>query len=177
MAKKVSRRGMLQGAAALGSLWAMGCASTKEGGAPKEGSASTQAQSAPAPKKRILILGGTGFLGPALVELGKQRGHTLTLFNRGKTRPGLFPDVETLLGDRDGNLKALEGRKWDAVIDTSGYVPRVVRASAELLAPNVEHYVFISTISVYADMSQYGIDENAPVATVQDEKTEDVSKH
>ena len=120
MAKKVSRRGLLQGAAALGSLWAMACASTKEGGAPKEGSVATQAQSAPAPKKKILILGGTGFLGPALVEAAKQRGHTLTLFNRGKTRPGLFPDVETLLGDRDGNLKALEGRKWDAVIDTSG---------------------------------------------------------
>lgn len=177
MAKKVSRRGVLQGAAALGSLWAMACASTKEAGAPKEGSASTQAQSAPAPKKKILILGGTGFLGPALVEAAKQRGHTLTLFNRGKTRPGLFPDLETLLGDRDGNLKALEGRKWDAVIDTSGYVPRIVKASAELLAPNVEQYVFISTISVYGDLSHYGIDENSPVATVQDEKTEDVSQY
>jgi 2'-hydroxyisoflavone reductase len=174
---KVSRRGLMQGAAALGSLWAMGCASTKEGGAPKEGGASAQAQSAPISKKKILILGGTGFLGPALVELALPRGHTLTLFNRGKTRPGLFPDVETLLGDRDGTLKALEGRKWDAVIDTSGYVPRVVKASAELLAPNVEQYIFISTISVYADMSQYGIDENSPVATVQDEKTEDVSQH
>jgi 2'-hydroxyisoflavone reductase len=154
----------MQGAAALGSLWAMGCAST-------------QVQSAPISKKKILILGGTGFLGPALVDLARPRGHTLTLFNRGKTRPGLFQDVETLLGDRDGNLKALEGRKWDAVIDTSGYVPRVVRASAELLAPNVEHYVFISTISVYADMSRYGIDEDSPLATVQDEKTEDVSQH
>jgi 2'-hydroxyisoflavone reductase len=177
MAKKVSRRGLLQGAAALGSLWAMACASTQEGGAPKEGSASAKALGARAPKKKILILGGTGFLGPALVEQAKQRGHTLTLFNRGKTRPGLFPDVETLLGDRDGNLKALEGRKWDAVIDTSGYVPRVVRASAELLAPNVEHYIFISSISVYGDMSHYGIDEDSPVATVQDEKTEDVSQH
>jgi 2'-hydroxyisoflavone reductase len=176
----LSRRGLIQGAAALGSLWAAGCSSTKEA---KEGGTPTQAQgaqglgAAPATKKKILILGGTGFLGPALVELAQPRGHILTLFNRGKTRPHLFPEVEKLQGDRDGNLKALEGRKWDAVIDTSGYVPRVVRASAELLAPNVEHYVFISTISVYADMGQYGIDEQAPVATVADEKTEDVSQH
>jgi 2'-hydroxyisoflavone reductase len=153
----------MMGAAALGSLWAMGCATTKEGGVP--------------PKKKILILGGTGFLGPALVELARPRGHTVTLFNRGKTQPHLFPDVEKLQGDRDGDLKALEGRKWDAVIDTSGYVPRIVRASAELLAPNVEQYLFVSTISVYKDMSQSGIDETAPVATVEDEKTEDVSKY
>jgi 2'-hydroxyisoflavone reductase len=153
----------MMGAAALGSLWAAGCASTPGGGAP--------------PKKKILILGGTGFLGPALVELAQPRGHTLTLFNRGKTQPHLFPDVEKLQGDRDGNLEALKGRQWDAVIDTSGYVPRVVRASAELLAPNVEQYVFISTISVYKDMSQPSIDETAPVATVEDEKTEDVSQY
>jgi 2'-hydroxyisoflavone reductase len=160
----VSRRGLIQGAAALGSLWALGCASTKGGGG------------APA-RKKILILGGTGFLGPALVELAQPRGHTLTLFNRGKTQPHLFPDVEKLQGDRDGNLKALEGRKWDAVIDTSGYVPRVVRASAELLAPNVGQYLFVSSISVYKDMARPGTDEDAPVATVEDEKTEDVSQH
>jgi 2'-hydroxyisoflavone reductase len=165
----LSRRGLIQGAATLGSLWAVGCASTKDGGASALGS--------PVAKKKILILGGTGFLGPALVEAAQPRGHTLTLFNRGKTHPGLFPDVEKLLGDRDGNLKALEGRKWDAVIDTSGYVPRVVGASAGLLAPNVEQYVFVSTISVYGDMSHYGIDEDAPVATVTDEKTEDVSQY
>jgi len=159
----VSRRGLMKAAAALGSLWAMGCASTKGGGAP--------------PRRKILILGGTGFLGPALVELARPRGHTVTLFNRGKTQPHLFPEVEKLQGDRDGNLKALEGRKWDAVIDTSGYVPRVVRASAELLAPNVGQYLFVSTISVYKDMSRGGVDESHPVATVEDEKTEDVSQH
>ncbi|MBN1207814.1 MAG: NAD-dependent epimerase/dehydratase family protein [Myxococcaceae bacterium] len=176
----LSRRGLIQGATALGSLWAAGCSSTqvvKEGGTPTQAQGAPGLGTAPAAKKKILILGGTGFLGPALVELARPRGHTLTLFNRGKTRPHLFPDVEKLLGDRDGNLKALEGRQWDAVIDTSGYVPRVVRASAELLAPSVEHYVFISTISVYADMSPYGIDEESPVATVADEKTEDVSQH
>lgn len=162
----VSRRGVLQGAAALGVLGAVGCASSKEG----------VASQAVAPKK-ILILGGTGFLGPALVEVAQRRGHALTLFNRGKTRPELFPNVEKLHGDRDGDLKALEGRQWDAVIDTSGYVPRLVKASAELLAPNVGHYVFVSTISVYKDMEQYGIEEQSPVATVEDEKTEDVSQY
>jgi 2'-hydroxyisoflavone reductase len=163
----LSRRGLIQGAAALGSLWAVGCASTKDG----------PPGPAPVSKKKILILGGTGFLGPALVEAAQPRGHTLTLFNRGKTRPGLFPDVEKLHGDRDGHLEALAGRKWDVVIDTSGYVPRVVRASAELLAPNVEQYLFISTISVYKDMDRYGLDEDSAVATVEDEKTEDVSKY
>ena len=90
--------------------------------------------------KRILILGGTGFLGPATVEAAVARGHELTLFNRGRTRPGLFPKIETLLGDRDPEkgegLNALRNRKWDAVIDNSGYFPRQVSASAKLLAPN-----------------------------------------
>ena len=124
--------------------------------------------------QKILILGGTGFLGPHLVDAARARGHSVTLFNRGKTRPELFPDVEKLRGDRDGDLRALEGRTWDTVIDTSGYVPRVVRTSAELLAPHVRQYAFISTISVYADTSKVGIDEDSPVATAPDPKTEDV---
>src|SRR5215475_10183777 len=96
-------------------------------------------------KKRILILGGTGFLGPATVDAAVARGHQLTLFNRGKTRPGLFPNIETLLGDRDPQkgegLNALRNRKWDAVIDNSGYFPREVSASAKLLSPNVGQYI------------------------------------
>ncbi len=96
---------------------------------------------------RILVLGGTSFLGPELVLAARARGHVLTLFNRGKTNPGLFPDVEQLHGDRDGKLDALRGRRWDAAVDTSGYVPRIVRASAELLAPAVERYLFVSTVS------------------------------
>ena len=112
--------------------------------------------------RRILILGGTGFLGPALVEAARARGHVLTLFNRGKTRPHLFPEVERLQGDRDGKLDALKGRRWDAVIDNSGYVPRIVRASAELLAPNVGQYLFVSSISVYRDDLPPGSDETAP---------------
>jgi 2'-hydroxyisoflavone reductase len=127
--------------------------------------------------KRILVLGGTGFLGPAIVEAARPRGHVLTLFNRGKTNPGLFPDVEQLHGDRDGKLDALRGRSWDAAIDTSGYVPRIVSMSAELLAPAVSRYLFVSTISVYADGMPPGSGEEAPLATVPDPKTEEVREH
>ena len=82
---------------------------------------------------RLLLLGGTKFLGRAAAEEALRRGHEVTLFNRGQTNPDLFPEAEHLHGDRDGDLDALRGREWDAVIDPSGYVPRVVRASAELL--------------------------------------------
>lgn len=125
--------------------------------------------------KQLLILGGTSFLGPELVSAAQARGHTVTLFNRGKTRPELFPELEKLRGDRNGDLAALAGRRWDAVIDTSGYVPRHVRLSAELLAPSVSHYVFISSISVYADTSVVGMDETAPVGKLADESVEEVT--
>ncbi|HZA14224.1 MAG TPA: NAD-dependent epimerase/dehydratase family protein [Myxococcaceae bacterium] len=144
-------------------------------------SASGNGSARPTPKS-LLILGGTGFLGPQLVEAARGRGHRLTLFNRGKTRPELFAgaaNIEMLQGDRDGKLGALEGRKWDAVIDTSGYFPRVVKMSAELLAPNVRQYVFISTISVYADLSadvsKAGIDESARLARIDDPTIEKVT--
>src|SRR5918997_352205 len=84
---------------------------------------------------RLLILGGTLFLGRHLAQQALARGHELTLFNRGRTAPELFPEAEQLRGDRDGDLIALRGREWDAVIDTSGSDSRVVRASATLLAP------------------------------------------
>jgi len=123
-------------------------------------------------KLNLLILGGTGFLGPAIVESAMARGHTMTIFNRGKTRPNIFPDVERLRGNRDpkkdDGLTALKGRSWDAVIDTSGYYPRMVRASSELLADAVQQYVFISSISVYADNSIVGMDETGPIATMDD---------
>jgi 2'-hydroxyisoflavone reductase len=135
-----------------------------------------EAAKPPAPLK-LLILGGTGFLGPQLVDAARAHGHSVTLFNRGKTRPGLFgPEIEQLQGDRDGKLQALEGRKWDAVIDTSGYVPRIVKASAELLAPNVGHYVFISTISVYAQDLTGHIDETSRLEQLADPTTEEVRK-
>lgn len=113
---------------------------------------------------KLLILGGTGFLGPCVVRSAVARGHAMTLFNRGKTDPTAFPELEKLRGDRTtGDLKSLEGREWDAVVDTSGYVPTVVRESAALLADHVNQYLFVSTISVYAPLDQPGQDEGAPL--------------
>lgn len=119
---------------------------------------------------RILILGGTGFIGPYQVRYARERGHTLTLFNRGRTNPDLFPGVETLHGDRDGQLDALRGREWDAVIDNSGFFPRHVRDSARLLEGAVGRYLFVSSISAY-DLAglEVGHDEfTAPKATMAD---------
>ena len=124
---------------------------------------------------KLLILGGTVFLGRALAEAALARGHQVTLFNRGQHNPEWFPEVEKLRGDRNGQLEALAGRRWDAVIDTCGYVPRIVRLSAEALANQVDHYTFISTISVYKDTSQVGIDEQSPVGTIEDETIEQIT--
>ncbi len=111
----------------------------------------------------LLILGGTRFLGRHLVEAALDRDHRVTVFNRGKSGAGLFPRVEELRGDRGGDLSALLGRHWDAAIDTSGYLPRDVRASAGLLADSVDHYTFVSSISVYSDFGRRGFDEDAPL--------------
>jgi 2'-hydroxyisoflavone reductase len=124
---------------------------------------------------KLLILGGTAFLGPAIVNAAVARGHTITLFNRGKTNPQLYPELEKLRGDRNGDLEALAGRQWDAVIDTSGYYPRVVKMSAELLAPNVGHYTFISSISVYRDFKTPDMTEAAPVGTIDDPTIEEIT--
>src|ERR1043166_2846807 len=157
---------------------------------------------------RILILGGTGFLGPACTDSALARGHSVTHFNSGRTeslrreagRPSVVPaGVEQLYGNRDPNktaddrktqgkaeapkepnnpkgLPQLEGKKWDPVLDTSGYFPRMVKASAELLAPNVKQYLFISTISVYKDTSVPNFDESAPLQTLDDPATEEMGK-
>jgi len=125
---------------------------------------------------KVLILGGTGFIGPHMVRRALKAGHQVTLFNRGKSNADLFPDVETLLGDRDGKLDALKGRQWDVVVDNSGYVPRHVRDSVQLLAPNVGHYVFVSTGSVY----KYGepkYDEDSPLLKAPDPASEEVEKY
>ena len=124
---------------------------------------------------KLLVLGGTIFLGRYLVEAALAGGHELTLFNRGQHNSELYPDVEKLRGDRDGGLDPLRGRHWDAVVDTSGYVPRVVRASAELLADAVEHYTFISSISVYPHFRSAGQDESAPVGALDDPTTEEIT--
>lgn len=124
---------------------------------------------------KILILGGTVFVGRHLVEAASARGHEVTLFNRGRQNAELFPGVEKLRGDRTGgDLDALSGRSWDVAIDTCGYVPRVVRQSAEMLSGSVPHYVFISSISVYADVSAPGVDEDSPVGTLEDISTEEI---
>src|SRR3954464_13496982 len=102
---------------------------------------------------RILVLGGTQFLGRHVVDIALERGHEVTLFNRGQTRPELFPEAEKLHGDRDGDLSALAGRSFDALVDTSGYVPRVVQQTLEALG-EVGHYTFVSSISAYADLSE-----------------------
>lgn len=152
---------------------------------------------------RILILGGTAFVGPACMEAALARGHKVTLFNRGRIetrrketgRDSVVPEgVEVLYGNRDPNktaddwkterdgpkdpnapkgLTQLEGKKWDAVIDTSAFFPRIIRASAELLAPNVRQYIFISTLSVYKDNSKPGLDESDELATLDDPDTEE----
>ena len=123
---------------------------------------------------KLLVLGGTKFLGRHLVASALARGDEVTLFNRGLHNPEIFPEVEKLRGDRDGGLDALRGRRWDAVVDTSGYVPRVVRASAELLAGSVGLYVFVSSVSVYPEFSR-PTDEGSPTATLEDESVEEVT--
>jgi 2'-hydroxyisoflavone reductase len=119
-----------------------------------------------APKPlRILILGGTGFTGPFQVRYALSRGHQVTVFNRGKTHPGELPkEAEQLIGDRNGQLDALKGRKWDVVIDNPTTLPVWVRDAAQILKGNVDRYVFISTISVYSDNSKPGMDETGPLA-------------
>jgi 2'-hydroxyisoflavone reductase len=124
---------------------------------------------------KILILGGTRFLGRHLVETALAQGHEVTLFNRGSTNPDLFPQVEKLVGNRDGGLDALTGRHWDVAVDTCGYVPRLVRASVAQLATSVEHYTFISSISVYADTTIYGMDESAELHSLTDETVEEIT--
>jgi 2'-hydroxyisoflavone reductase len=109
-----------------------------------------------------------------MVREALRRGHSVTLFNRGRSNTTLFPDLETIKGDRDNGLDGLKGRRWDAVIDNSGYVPRHVQDSARLLAPNVDRYVYISTVSVYADFTVPN-NEDSALATVTDETVEEVT--
>ena len=115
---------------------------------------------------RLLVLGGTKFLGRHVVANALEGGHGVTTFTRGQTNPELFPEAEHLTGDRDGGLDALQGREWDGVVDTSGYVPRIVRQSAELLRDAVRRYVFVSTVSVYDEPDE-----------LEDPDTEEIAEH
>jgi 2'-hydroxyisoflavone reductase len=125
---------------------------------------------------RILILGGTVFLGYHLVASAMSKGHEVTIFTRGISNSDVYPEVDHLVGNRDGDLDALRGKQWDAVIDTSGYVPRVVEDSVELLRDAVDHYTFISSISVYDDFSSPDIDETAAVAQLKDPLSENIAE-
>ncbi len=129
------------------------------------------------PKLKLLILGGTGFIGPALVEQALAHGHTVTLFNRGKTNKELFPDIEKIVGDRDPKkgegIKGLEGRTWDVVFDDCGYYPRHVAASTEMFAKNgVGHCIYVSSISAYAKTDVENADETAQLAELADPTVE-----
>lgn len=130
---------------------------------------------------KVLVFGGTVFLGRHLVDALLAGGHEVTLFNRGRTRPDLHAGVEQIHGERDGKLDALAaavaaGRRWDVAIDCCGYVPRVVRQSAELLREAAGRYQFVSSISVYADFSRPGTREDAPLAPLSDPASEDVPR-
>jgi nucleoside-diphosphate-sugar epimerase len=126
---------------------------------------------------RLLILGGTRFVGRHMAAAALDRGWDVTLFNRGQSGAELFPEAEHRVGDRDGGLDALADGEWDAVLDTSGYVPRLVGASANLLAPRVGLYLFISSVSAYAAAPRPGMTEDAPLAELDDQSTEDVAAH
>jgi len=123
---------------------------------------------------KLLILGGTQFVGRALAARALADGHEVTLFHRGRTNDDLFPDTEHVHGDRDGGIDGLSGRTFGACIDCSGYVPRVVRQSAELLHRHVHRYVYVSSVSAYADLSAPR-DETAELATLEDDSTETVT--
>lgn len=127
--------------------------------------------------RTMLILGGTRFLGPQVVRAARAAGYEITLFNRGRSAPDRFPDLETILGDRDQDqLDGLAGRRWDVVVDTSGYVPAHVKRSAELLAGQVGRYIFVSTVSVYRDQAVELIDEQAPLLTLDRETVDSITR-
>ncbi|HEU4523181.1 MAG TPA: NAD-dependent epimerase/dehydratase family protein, partial [Thermoanaerobaculia bacterium] len=159
-----TRRTFISGSIAAGTLLAAGAIT-----------AQTKRVEKAARPLRILILGGTGFIGPHQIRYAVARGHKVSMFNRGKTNPGLFPGVEHLEGDRNGQLDALKNREWDAVIDNPATLPRWVRDTAQLLKEKAGQYVFISTLSVYRDNSKIGMDEADPVIVLEDPTVEQIT--
>jgi 2'-hydroxyisoflavone reductase len=138
------------------------------------GAAMGRALARRAPAKSLLILGGTGFIGPPLTSEALRRGWKVTHFNRGRSAAGGVAGVETLIGDRKGKLDALRGRRWDAVIDDTGFIPKYVRMSARLLAPTVGYCLFISSISAYAGFAKPN-DEHSPTGKLADPDTEEIT--
>ena len=161
-----NRRTFLKTTAAAGGALAAGLAGNRPLAGADSAARSTSRPPPPSRSLRILILGGTGFIGPHQVEYALSRGHEVTLFNRGRTNTHLFPGVEKLVGDRANDLSALEGRSWDAVVDNSATnAPQWVELSANLLKDTCERYIFVSTRSVYADTSRVPMTIAAPVWT------------
>lgn len=159
-----SRRNFLKLSALAGGAFGLGATSIASN-LLRASSTSGEPTGKAAKPLRILILGGTGFTGPFQVRYALGRGHQVTVFNRGKTHPGELPkEAEQLIGDRNGQLDALKGKKWDVVIDNPTTLPVWVRDAAQILKGNVDRYVFISTISVYSDNSKPGMDETGPLA-------------
>lgn len=156
---KTSRRNFIRSASALGVLAALPACTKVLDTTPKP--------------LEILVLGGTGFIGPHEINYARMRGHKITMFNRGKTAPDMFPDVEALIGDRDDQLDSLKGRDWDAVIDNSGFFPRHARLSAELLHGHVGQYMFVSSISAYAESLTVEDDEFSAAYAVMDDPTDE----
>lgn len=122
---------------------------------------------------KLLILGGTKFLGRALTEAALASGHEVTLFHRGLHDADVFPQAQHILGDRNVDLALLQSGEWDAVIDTSGYQPEAVDAAAKQLKERIKHYTFISSVSVYDDLRQVNLSESAPVAVLDSSETID----
>ena len=144
------------------------------GGLLAAGSVLARAIAADTKPKTLLILGGTGFIGPHLTQEALRLGWRVTHFNRGKHSPQGVPDVETLIGDRKGQLDALRGHKWDVVIDDTGQIPKFVKMSAELLAPNVGYCLYISSISAYASFAKPN-DENSPTGKLSNPDNEEIT--
>lgn len=123
---------------------------------------------------KLLVLGGPRFLGRHLTQAALARGHRVTLFHRGRTGPDLFPEAEKLFGDRAADLALLDGRAWDAAIDTCGFLPQVVRQAVDRLLRSAGHYTFVSSVSVYEDFSRPGLDEQAPARRLTPEQWEEI---
>lgn len=160
------RRSFIKSVAVAGTAVGLGAMPTRANGAEPDAAAAGTSKAVGTARVplNILILGGTGFTGPEQVEYAIARGHKVTLFNRGKTRPGLFKGkvAEELIGDLNADVSALKGKKFDVVIDNPTTLPWWVKNVASQLKGNVKHYIFISTTSVYNDQSEIGINENSP---------------
>jgi len=164
-----SRRDFLKTAAAAGTILGLVQRPAVAQGQPTTAPGPV-AQRTVAPK-RLLVLGGTGFIGPHMVEYALSRGHSVTIFNRGRTNTQLFPDVEKLVGDRNDDLRALEGRRWDVVLDNHATLPRWVRQTAQLLKNSAEQYIHVSTISVYdGESTSMGGERDAEPGSAEEDR-------